>query len=327
MNIREQQIVPIGMISDDNFIMPTCVAVTSMICNKDPKSFYVIHILMAECSEESKRKLEELDKLSGECEIKLIEVGLERYKGFKQLAHISIACLLKFDLCDLIPDYDKILYLDGDIIVRKDLWELYSIDVEGKYAAAVKELACIKNDTGNINAGIMLFNAKRIREEKLSEICYQTRKELGDRASMDQQTFNIVTGKDYKYISIKYNCILGYLTEAEGGSNYSIEQINALYGTDYRDLMDVEKKAIIWHFATGNKPWKYTFNRSAKEWYNYYKKSPFQDVPFALKGRWSYRIDMFIKAWKTAGIKGILDRVENKLRRMLRLKKNLQKWE
>ena len=70
---REQmRTIPIGMISDDNFIMPTCVAVTSMICNKNPEISYIIYILMAECSEESKKKLIELDTMSDDCWIRKI---------------------------------------------------------------------------------------------------------------------------------------------------------------------------------------------------------------------------------------------------------------
>ncbi len=322
-----KRIIPIGMISDDNFIMPTCVAVTSMICNKSPETSYIIYILMAECSEESKKKLIELDTMSDDCEIKLIEVGLEKYRNFKQLAHISIACLLKFDICDLIPEYDKILYLDGDILVKKDLWELYNTDIEGKYAAAVQEPSCIKNNTGNINAGIMLFNAKRIREEQLSEKLYQTRLELGDRPSMDQQTFNIVTGKDYKYLSIKYNYMPGYFIKREGGQKYPISKINHFYKENYRSMKELEKAAYIVHFASKNKPWEYNFNHGAKEWYAYYLLSPFQNIPLEWKSRWKYRLDKMHEAWRNNGVKGVAGRVVDKVKRSFGIRGKGQSWE
>ncbi len=35
-----------------------------------------------------------------------------------------------YDIYDLVPHYDKLLYLDGDIIVRDDLSCLYQIEFE-----------------------------------------------------------------------------------------------------------------------------------------------------------------------------------------------------
>lgn len=48
--------------------------------------------------------------------------------------------------------------------------------------------------------------------------------------------------------------------------------------------MSIETSSI--HFATGNKPWKYTFAPCAKEWYQYYLQSPYGDKPFKRYGRW-----------------------------------------
>ncbi len=72
---------------------------------------------------------------------------------------------------DLIPDIpDKILYLDIDIMVGKDISTLYNIDIEDYEYAAVKEKygsKIIRHDY--INAGMLLLNMKKIRETKLLE--------------------------------------------------------------------------------------------------------------------------------------------------------------
>ena len=140
--------IPIVMISDDNFVMQTCVAITSLCKNKKSATMYEVFIVMAECSEESARTFRQMEKEG--CAITLVHASLEKYRDIKQLAHISIACLLKFDICELIPQYDKLLYLDGDIIVRGDLTELYDTELEDHYAAAVKELYCMEKDNGCI---------------------------------------------------------------------------------------------------------------------------------------------------------------------------------
>lgn len=313
--------IPIAMITDDNFVMPTCVAITSIIYNKKHTTQYEIYVIMAECSERSKSFISKLSNLDKDCKVSIIEVGLEKYRNVKQLAHISIACLLKFDICDLIPKYDKILYLDGDIIVRSDLLELYNVDLEGKYAAAVKEIQSINQDMGNINAGVMLFNAKRIRDELLSEKLYMTRMELGDRASMDQQTFNIVTKKNYVYLSIAYNCIPGRILRDK---SYEIEKLNEIYNTTYKTAREVAESAVIIHYATGEKPWIYTFIEEAKEWYRYYLLSPYKDEPFRLRGRWEYRKDELINAFKNNGMIGVYNKIKERIDR--KHKKEI-KWE
>ncbi len=313
--------IPVVLISDDNFIMPTCVAITSLIVNKAPETEYEIYIIMAECSDESYSKIKELSELG--TEVKLIRASLDEYRDIKQLAHISIACLLKFDVSELVPDYDKLLYLDGDIIVRGDLSELYNTDLGGSYAAGVKEIGNISEATGNVNAGIMLFNAKRIRDEKLNIKMREVRRSLGDRSSMDQQTYNIVTGKNYKYIDIKYNCIPPKIVECHEGD---LVKINELYGSNYNSLQDIIDKAIIIHYASGEKPWKYTFKPWAKEWYKYYMKSPYKNVEFKLRGIWSYRFDKLYKGIKEHGISGAFSIIADRKKRREN-NKNLKKWE
>lgn len=71
------------------------------------------------------------------------------------------------------------------VIARGDIWNFYNDDLDGKYAVGVKELQCLIEDKGNLNTGVVTFNAKRIREERLSVKHFETRKSLGDRATMD----------------------------------------------------------------------------------------------------------------------------------------------
>lgn len=74
-------------------------------------------------------------------------------------------------LADLVPNMpEKLLYMDIDMMANKDLGELYNIDVTDYEYAAVKEKYghfFIRWDY--INAGMLLFNMKKIRETKLLE--------------------------------------------------------------------------------------------------------------------------------------------------------------
>lgn len=72
-------------------------------------------------------------------------------------------------LADLIPNMpDKLLYLDIDMMAAKDISELYNIDVSNYEYAAVKEKYGSKLIRWDyINAGMLLFNMKKMRETGL----------------------------------------------------------------------------------------------------------------------------------------------------------------
>lgn len=314
--------IPIVMISDDNFVMQTCVAITSLYMNKNKETVYDIFIVMAECSEISEQQFKGMER--ADCIINLVKASLEQYRDIKQMAHISIACLLKFDICELIPQYDKLLYLDGDIIVRKDLTELFNTELGDNFAAAVKELYCMKNDDGCINAGIMLFNAAKMRACGMRDILVAKRKSLGNRSSMDQQTYNMVIKDQIKYLSIIYNCVPGRLL-GDVKMDYSMDELNALYKTDYKNVKQLVNDAVIIHFATGNKPWKYTFAPCAKEWYKYYLQSPYKDIPFKRYGRWGYRFHNMKDILRQNGINGVIKHFNNRIQSK-KSKKNID-WD
>lgn len=72
---------------------------------------------------------------------------------------------------DLIPEIpDKLLYLDADILLNRDITLLYNTDVEGyEYAAARDHYGKYLLNPHYINAGVLLLNMKVIRENHVFE--------------------------------------------------------------------------------------------------------------------------------------------------------------
>jgi lipopolysaccharide biosynthesis glycosyltransferase len=107
-------------------------------------------------------------------EVTKIDVTELYEKEFKECKNETAYCtpytLLRL-LADLVPEIpDKILYLDIDMMIDKDISELYYTDVEEYEYAAVKEKygsKIIRPDY--INAGMLLFNMKKIKETRLLE--------------------------------------------------------------------------------------------------------------------------------------------------------------
>ena len=300
--------IPVAFISDENFIMQTSVAITSLAKNKLEDTKYKVYVIAAECSEEAEERLKSLESLFDGIEIEIKRTGLEMYRDIKQLAHIPISCLLKFDLCDIISEEDKIIYLDGDIVVRADLSDFYSIDLGDNFLAGVPSLDLVFSEEKKlVNAGILLFDAKKMRDNNMRDILVEKRRSLGDSGSMDQKTFNLVMKDQIGYLPYGYNCIPGKIMGAERGT-YTIDKLNSLYGTSFESSKEMVESAAIWHYATGDKPWKYSFIYGADEWFENYKISPYANVKLKRKNKFTAHASGIINHLKKGGIKSVLAR-------------------
>lgn len=288
--------VPIVMICDSNFVMQTCVALTSLRLNKKDTTAYEVFIIMADCNNASTELFEGMS--GGSFSVKIISTTLDKYKDIKQLAHVPLASLLKFDICDLIPQYDKLLYLDGDIIVRQDLSELYQTELNDNYVAGVAHSLGIVTGEKKLNGGVLLFHAAKIRDEVLRDVFISTRQSLGDRKSMDQETFHIVFGDKKVYLAPKYNVMLDKVDYEK--KYYSIKEYNTFFHTAYKSRREIVDTAVIIHFTGSIKPWSYGFAKCGKEWNKYYKIAFGNFSELQLKGRRAFCVEQIQKnGWKS----------------------------
>ena len=103
--------------------------------------------------------------------IDVTDIYEKEFNGSKnESAYCTPYTLIRL-LADMIPNMpDKLLYLDIDIMANNDIQELWDIDIEDYEYAAVKEkYGCWLVRPDYINAGVLLFNMKKIKETKLLE--------------------------------------------------------------------------------------------------------------------------------------------------------------
>lgn len=275
----ENSAVNICMITDDNYIMPTSVAIHSMITNKGEEQ-YNFYIITSNLSEESEKKFKDFEQ-NGVCVNIIREDAEKRFNGLHNfradsICVASLSALLKFIIPDLFPQLDRILYLDGDLVVKTDLRELYFTELEENYAAAVVDTSkmywkssfnsCVEN---YFNSGVMLLNLKKMREDHISEVLIETKRNLADSSLMDQNVFNLVFDGKTKLLPIKYN--FQSLGLERAGNKWDAEDINKFYGTDFNTKTEVFQDTAILHYASKNKPWKEPDAALAYEWTHYYR--------------------------------------------------------
>ena len=161
----------------------TCVlSILKRTDTKEPFRFYVYTMdatrVMPEYTPISDPMIEFLDGIVKEYndENSMVKVDVtELYeKEFaycpNEQAYCSPYTLLRL-FADIVPDMpDKLLYLDVDILFNRDIRLLYDIDItEYEYAAARDHYGKYLLNPNYINAGVLLFNMKKIRETGLLE--------------------------------------------------------------------------------------------------------------------------------------------------------------
>lgn len=256
--------VHLCLISDDNYVMPTCVALRSIIASKNPESRYVIHIIASALSGESKAAFSKLATES--VEIDIIEKDPSVLEGLHTFAEgavcvASVSALFKFLLPNILVDLDRVLYLDGDLICRTDLTDLFNTELGDNYVAAVPDSgqiyykhAYVKRVTKYINSGVMLLNLAKMRADNLPEVLVRTKKELTDSNLMDQNVFNVVFDHHIVYLPVRYNFMPVSLWRAK--EKWKIADVNELFGTSYKSVRDLYHDAAIVHYSSKDKPWK-----------------------------------------------------------------------
>ncbi len=288
MTIKE---VNICFVADEGYIVPTAAAIASVCHNCDSRIKHNIFVVMPpNCSENAKRALTFSAVKYENVAVKIIEHSMDELENLhrgddtRYLAATKTA-LLKFRLADIFNDLDTILYLDGDIIVRDDLSELFSVDLSGYYAGAVRDLPQVIYDeqkigkdiaaTDYFNSGVMLLNLKKIREDNVESKLIETKKNYNDDSLMDQNIFNIVFKNTVLQLPLEYNAC--YINLVESKDKYDISRINELYGRNYKNVLQFLPDIKIMHFSSKLKPWYFYDVPLADEWLFYYNKTAFSD--------------------------------------------------
>lgn len=109
---------------------------------------------------------------------------------------------------------DKIIYLDMDTVVKKDISILFNMEIDDVYALGVKDYGVLDDNnhygslnisTKYINTGVMVLNLKKIREDNLVDklFNYINNNKL---KYPDQDAFNIICNDKVRYIPSIFNC-------------------------------------------------------------------------------------------------------------------------
>lgn len=286
MELRENvnKVVHLVYITDENYCLPTAVALTSLKINKFSDSIYKVHIFASQLSEDSKIRFKSLE---GENFIINI-IDVEQDKRFTSYTkrdgdlHVSPAAILKFKIPSILNEVGKVLYMDGDVLVQDDLLELYNVNIKGLYAAVVKDIISERNPKHlkflkykhkyYFNSGMMLLNLTKMRKDNISAKLVEYRIK-GINHFMDQDALNVILGDKVCFVSPRYNFLNKFYDW------WDAKKLSVFYGEIFPNTAEEAfRNAAILHLGSHEKPWKYEMGYLTKLYDEYHKKSPYRDI-------------------------------------------------
>lgn len=281
--------IPVVFATDENFVLYLSVALQSLVEHSSPAQNYDIIILEEHLNSEQKKMLQSLLNREN-FSLRFInmtpwieEQGRNR---FYLHSHFSVATYYRLFICDILKNYEKIIYLDGDIVLLADLADLFQIDLGTHYLGATKTSAnvftnkyYIQNILGMssienyFQAGILLLSLQNMRRDHLSDSFLRCLKQIKQPLTVDQDILNSVCEGHVLYLPQEWN----YRWQ-----HGDILKRNAAKRPDlYQAYQDAEKNMKIIHYASTLKPWNSPEEKYSDLWWQYAEKTPFsQQIHF-----------------------------------------------
>ena len=269
--------VKIVFLLDNKYFFCTYVALVSLIHSKNKDTYYDISILHTGLSLKYQAILSRLNNT--DIHITFIGFDPQKYLNIKNVYHVTNTACVKFDIPNIFCDLDKILYIDGDVLIKQDLTPLFNIDLGDNYIAAVREMQAslwnyhqIVGSEFYINSGVMLLNLKKMREDDIpAKMMALKACQPKEWKCMDQDVFNKICDKKILLLGLEMNCTISIFIKRK----WDIGYINSFYGTNYKSYDDLYQQAFILHFAGDYKPWVYDLKQQniTKDYFEILKHS------------------------------------------------------
>lgn len=276
-----ERAVPIVFGADDGFFIPLVVCIRSIVENTSAGENYDIVVLANRFNEKYTALLRSMAEGRDNVSIRVYDVepflrqcDMSRLKTGHRL---SLATYYRLFIPDLMKDYRKVLYIDGDTVVLEDPAVLYGTDLTDCYAGVVKDYNIIRDmsmsfrhhvqqvlqmeNTGEyFNAGVLVLNLDLIRRD-FSLPFFMEQAELKGAKHHDQEVLNSLFYGKVRFLPPRYN---------------SMWQNEELYAPVEGGLDAVEHPAIV-HYPGGGKPWLKAgaFRRAAAHFWKYAVRCPY----------------------------------------------------
>lgn len=264
---------------NETYCRQLCVVLVSLAENNRDDCLN-IHIVTSGFSETARGRVEKICRHYPNMSVVWHKPDMARFEQLElNISYISRETYFRYVLADLAPELDKALYLDADIVINGSLAPLWNMPLADNYCIGAEDLwikhTGYKQTVGfgendlYINAGVLLLNLKKIRKDDLVQRLFENTKKFENKVAYQDQDVINMTFK-------------GHIGAAD--SIYNFTSANVKYEADKI------KRAIVFHYTGGVKPWHEKYKNKAKKYWQKYAR-----LEDKLQGR---KIKIGLKLWR-----------------------------
>ena len=249
LNLRKRRReIPIFFAADDNYDKFMMVTMHSIIANASSKNHYSMYVLHCDITAESQARVKQME--TANCSIHFVDVSDELKKVGKKLSlrdYYTATTYYRIFIPELFPEYDKVLYIDSDTVVREDIAKLYEYELGKNYIGAVRDQIVVQVDLygdytemvlgisrgAYFNAGVVLINCELFRKKHMLKQFIDLLGTYTFVVAQDQDYLNILCKDKVLWLDPRWNA-----------------QMPGVLAFD-------EDKAKLVHYNLAAKPWHY----------------------------------------------------------------------
>ncbi|WP_026493683.1 glycosyltransferase family 8 protein [Butyrivibrio sp. XPD2002] len=252
---------------NDGYFKPARVMLTSLCVNNTFEE-HNVYLLYHDLNENSIENLRTTMKKYN-CMVHPVYVDDDKFNDLPVSHHFSIETYYRFLMQTMVPsELERILWLDADMIIKGDLKEFYYQDFDDNYIAVCKSInkdpdslirkLCLPQNTVYFNAGIILFNLTKIRNEIDPRVYFEYAQENAEKITwLDQDILNaIFCNKKIVHGYKKYN--YQHFTESD-------------FSKQEKSIIDND--TVVLHYIGNVKPWHFKYIGYTLKYYRRYARA------------------------------------------------------
>lgn len=283
------------VLSSSLYYAPFCAATVQSIINSSSENHnYDIIILHTEITKKTEDMFRLMVKDRKNFSIRFCNVSrMVSQFNLAVCEHFSVETYYRLAIGSFLPGYKKVVYLDSDLIVMRDIYELYSTDLKGNALAGAVDICLSGINNGYdkrrpkyytnrafmkkenllkmINAGVLVINQEKINSiytsKQLLTYAQQSNFEL-----CDQDVLNSLFQGSILYLPTNWNT-----------PNYEADTLPdwcVRFAPEYlvKDYKSATKNPYILHYSSTIKPWNEPGYQYAHIFWQTLRQTPFYEL-------------------------------------------------
>lgn len=266
---KEKDVIPIVMASDKNYAPYLSVTLQSIKDNASDDKFYDIYVFHSTGIGMS--NINRIRSMSTK-NVSVTFVNIDSYIENVPLytrAHYSKDMFNRILIPDILFHYEKVCYLDCDIVTLADISEFYEQQTNGNILVAVRNSSnsemdrfvrnVLKLDANKyFNSGVLLIDCEEFYKNNIKEKCFELLTNNKKYVCPDQDALNVTCAGKVQIVSDEWN--FQWHTGMRDG-----------YNSRYRG------QKII-HYTSGEKPWNRPDFSLSEYFWKYARRTEFYET-------------------------------------------------